>query len=39
MGRETNTIAAKSSDSAISSLTVDMKLEIEKMREQVQNLQ
>lgn len=39
MGRETNTIAAKSSDSTISSLTVDMKLEIEKMREQVQNLQ
>lgn len=39
LGRETNTIAAKSSDSTISGLTVDMKLEIEKMREQVQNLQ
>jgi uncharacterized protein (TIGR00255 family) len=38
-GREVNTIAAKSSDYTISSLTVDMKLEIEKMREQVQNLQ
>jgi uncharacterized protein (TIGR00255 family) len=39
IGRETNTIAAKSSDSTVSSLTVDMKLEIERMREQVQNLQ
>lgn len=39
VGRETNTIAAKSSDSTVSSLTVDMKLEIERMREQVQNLQ
>ncbi len=39
IGRETNTIAAKSSDYTISSLTVDMKLEIEKMREQVQNIQ
>ena len=39
IGREVNTIAAKSGDYTISSLTVDMKLEIEKMREQVQNLQ
>ncbi len=39
IGREINTIAAKSSDYTISSLTVDMKLEIEKMREQVQNIQ
>jgi len=39
IGREINTIAAKSTDYTISSLTVDMKLEIEKMREQVQNIQ
>ena len=39
IGREINTVAAKSSDYTISSLTVDMKLEIEKMREQVQNIQ
>jgi len=39
IGREINTVAAKSSDYTISRLTVDMKLEIEKMREQVQNIQ
>jgi uncharacterized protein (TIGR00255 family) len=39
INREVNTIAAKSSDYAISSLTVDMKIEIEKIREQVQNVQ
>jgi uncharacterized protein (TIGR00255 family) len=39
IGREVNTIASKSSDYTISSLTVDMKIEIEKMREQVQNIQ
>ena len=39
IGREVNTMAAKSSDYTISSLTVDMKIEIEKMREQVQNIQ
>jgi len=39
MSREVNTIAAKSGDYTISSLTVDMKTEIEKMREQVQNIQ
>lgn len=39
IGREVNTIASKSSDYTISSLTVDMRIEIEKMREQVQNIQ
>ena len=39
ISREVNTIASKSSDYTISSLTVDMKIEIEKMREQVQNIQ
>lgn len=39
INREVNTIANKSSDYAISSLTVEMKTEIEKMREQAQNIQ
>jgi len=39
INREVNTIAAKSSDYTVSSLIVDMKIEVEKMREQVQNIQ
>jgi uncharacterized protein (TIGR00255 family) len=39
LNREVNTIASKSADYAVSSLTVEMKTEIEKMREQVQNIQ
>jgi uncharacterized protein (TIGR00255 family) len=39
INREVNTIASKSSDYTISSLTVDMKIEIEKIREQIQNIQ
>ncbi|MBI5188132.1 MAG: YicC family protein [Nitrospirae bacterium] len=39
INREVNTIASKSSDYTILSLTVEMKIEIEKMREQVQNIQ
>ena len=39
ISREVNTLANKSSDYAISNLTVEMKTEVEKMREQVQNLQ
>jgi uncharacterized protein (TIGR00255 family) len=39
IGREVNTISSKSGDYTISSFTVDMKIEIEKMREQVQNIQ
>lgn len=39
INREINTIASKSSDYTILSLTVEMKIEIEKMREQVQNIQ
>ncbi|MBI5640350.1 MAG: YicC family protein [Nitrospirae bacterium] len=39
LNREVNTIASKSSDYGVSSLTVDMKTEIEKIREQVQNIQ
>jgi len=39
MNRETNTIGAKSQDSVISSFVVDIKAEIEKIREQVQNIE
>ena len=37
--RETNTIGAKAQDSEINTLTVIMKTEIEKLREQVRNLE
>ena len=37
--REANTIGSKCSDLEISRLVVDMKAEIEKIREQVQNLE
>jgi uncharacterized protein (TIGR00255 family) len=36
--RETNTIAAKCSNYTVSALTVDIKVELEKIREQVQNI-
>ena len=39
LNRETNTIASKSQDIPITKLTVDMKAEIEKLREQVQNVE
>lgn len=39
MNRETNTIASKTDDARIINLTIDMKTEIEKIREQVQNIQ
>ncbi len=38
LNREINTIASKCSHSAISSLTIDMKTDIEKAREQAQNI-
>ena len=37
--RETNTIGSKCSDLEITRYVVDMKAEIEKIREQVQNLE
>ena len=37
--REANTIGSKCSDLEISRCVVDMKAEIEKMREQVQNIE
>lgn len=38
MAREINTIAAKCSDATISSLAISIKVELEKAREQVQNI-
>jgi len=37
--REVNTIASKISDAQVAHLTVDLKSELEKMREQVQNIE
>jgi uncharacterized protein (TIGR00255 family) len=39
MGRETNTIASKGNDAAISASAVEMKAELEKIKEQVDNLE
>ena len=39
LGREVNTLSYKSADYTISSLVIDMKTEIEKIREQAQNIQ
>jgi uncharacterized protein (TIGR00255 family) len=39
IGREVNTLGYKSCDYTISQLVVDMKTELEKIREQVQNIQ
>lgn len=39
MNREANTIGSKANDAALSKIVVDMKSEIEKIREQVQNVE
>ena len=39
MNREANTIGSKASDSTIAYLVVDIKAEIEKIREQIQNIE
>ena len=39
MGREVNTIASKAMDAEISQQAVDIKAELEKIREQVQNIE
>ena len=39
MHREVNTLSAKASDSGISRIVVEMKSELEKIREQVQNVE
>ena len=39
MNREANTIGSKASDAAIAQNVVDLKSEIEKLREQIQNVE
>lgn len=39
LNRETNTIGSKANDSEIAKAVIDMKSEIEKIREQIQNLE
>lgn len=39
MNRETNTIGSKANDIEITNLMLDIKSEIEKIREQVQNIE
>ena len=39
INRETNTIGSKAADIRITRLVVDMKSEIEKIREQIQNIE
>ncbi len=39
MNREANTIASKANDSSVAHVVVDMKSELEKIREQVQNVE
>jgi len=39
LNREVNTLACKSGEYAISAIVIDMKTELEKIREQVQNIQ
>ena len=39
MNRETNTIGSKSSDLNITNLVVEVKSELEKIREQIQNIE
>jgi uncharacterized protein (TIGR00255 family) len=39
MNREANTIGAKSNSAAISNFVIEIKTNLEKMREQVQNLE
>jgi len=39
MNREVNTTGSKCSDSEIAHMVVDMKAELEKIREQIQNIE
>ena len=39
MNREANTIASKSNDIKVTQITIDLKSEIEKIREQIQNIE
>jgi uncharacterized protein (TIGR00255 family) len=39
VNRETNTIASKSNDFTVANIVVEIKSEIEKVREQIQNIE
>ena len=39
MNREANTILSKSNDLQISNIAIDLKTDIEKIREQIQNIE
>jgi len=39
MNREANTILSKANDAELSSLAIDLKTGIEKIREQIQNIE
>jgi uncharacterized protein (TIGR00255 family) len=39
LNREVNTMGSKSQNAALSQITIEMKGELEKMREQVQNVE
>ena len=39
LNREANTIGSKAQDAQIAHIVIDMKAEIEKIREQVQNIE
>ena len=38
-GRETNTLCAKSNDAALTAIGLEMKVEVEQLREQAQNIE
>jgi uncharacterized protein (TIGR00255 family) len=39
MGREINTIGSKANDASIAQIIVESKTELEKIREQIQNIE
>lgn len=39
LGRESNTLCAKSNDSSLTTIGLEMKIEVEQLREQVQNIE
>lgn len=39
LGRETNTLCAKSNDAGLTALGLELKIEVEQLREQVQNIE
>ena len=39
VGREVNTIGSKANDASVAQLVIRMKAEVEKLREQIQNVE